>query len=55
MIPLELQCINCKNFIEKSNSCKAFPNGIDTEIMYGFIIHDKPLDGQAGTTVYEEK
>lgn len=39
--------------LTETNSCKAFPKGIPSEIAYGNNLHDKPLKDQGNSIVYE--
>jgi hypothetical protein len=43
------QCIDCKNFIEKTEEgiliCKAFPNGIPNDVFWNRIDHSENIDG----------
>lgn len=64
---LEPRCFirECKNFIgvewgdpakgeaEEHLVCKAFPDGIPSEISYGKNKHKRPLKGQTNEVVYE--
>lgn len=49
----EYMCQNCKNYKGK-NICKAFPDGIPSEIKFGRVKHTKPYDGDSGI-VFEWK
>lgn len=48
-------CFNCKHFNDDgSYTCKAFPQGIPDEIIFGGNDHEKPLDGQDNDFVFTE-
>ena len=50
------QCLDCKNFIDKSNDlfiCKAFPQGIPSDIFWNKISHTDPIDGDGGVRFQE--
>lgn len=63
---LEPTCFTrkCKHYIgviqpdgtemTETNSCKAFPEGIPSEIAYGNNKHLKPLKDQGNNIVYEK-
>ena len=38
----------------ETNACKAFPNGIPSEIAYGNNLHLKPLKDQGNDIVFEK-
>lgn len=46
------QCLDCKNFIEKTENgtfiCKAFPNGIPEDVFWNKIYHTENIDGDNG-------
>ena len=45
------QCIDCKNYffdIKDKHCCKAFPNGIDDDIFWNRILHDKEIENDNG-------
>ena len=51
------RCLSCKHFIkftQKELFCKAYPYGIPTKVWSFNFIHDRVLEGQIGTYVYEE-
>lgn len=35
-----IQCESCKHYNRGENNCKAFPNGVPTEILWGEIDED---------------
>ena len=43
------QCVDCKHYLgKKENSkhyCKAFPEGIPSDVFWSKITHDKPIEG----------
>lgn len=51
------QCVECKHYLgEKENGtdyCKAFPEGIPSDVFWSKIIHDKPIEGDHGI-LYEK-
>lgn len=44
------ECIGCKHFIDFSTppACKAFPEGIPSEIWHGFKKHHESYEGDHG-------
>jgi len=38
----------------ETNSCKAFPEGIPSEIAYGNNLHSRPLPGQKNDITFEK-
>lgn len=53
------RCLACKHFIEVTSDkmiiCKAYPKGVPNEVRSMKFTHDKVLEGQKGTFVYEER
>jgi len=62
------RCFRCKHFTIKEDPkdkesvlsfCPAFPDGIPKEIDRGLHsgteLHDKPIDGQVGDFIFEER
>lgn len=49
-----IQCVNCKHCNATEFICPAFPYGIPENILRNETIHDKVLDHQFGTIVFEE-
>lgn len=51
------QCIECKHYLGKKENdiryCKAFPDGIPSDVFLSKVIHDKPIEGDHGI-LYEE-
>ena len=41
-------CGFCKHFLAGQEQCKAFPNGIPTEILQGYNGHRQPYPGDHG-------
>ena len=46
------QCIDCKNFIGMNEKeeyyCKAFPEGISSEVFWNKISHKENIEGENG-------
>jgi len=49
-------CISCKHLRTNMVNafCKAFPNGIPDEIIFGISDHKKPLKDQKNDIVFEQ-
>lgn len=47
-----IQCISCKHYL-KSDTCKAYPNGIPTRFLYD-TDHEEVEPDQEGKFVFEE-
>lgn len=41
-------CSDCKHLNTDGTSCKAFPDGIPTEVLLGKFVHRKPYAGDHG-------
>jgi len=60
-MPKAMQCGKCKHRPKRSRSkgqknitwCSAYPNGIPRELFIEEVIHNKVLEGQVGTYIYE--
>lgn len=50
----QVSCWTCAHKNPKSNTCKAFPNGIPKAIANGSVTHEEPYPGDNGIT-YEPK
>mgnify|MGYP006865011989 CR=1 FL=1 len=44
---IRFQCVDCVH-LKKDLKCKAYPNGIPTEIIVGEHDHTKPFKGDGG-------
>ena len=46
------QCLDCKNFIGKKDNntfhCKAYPDGIQEDVFWNKINHEKNIEGDNG-------
>ncbi|MCL2074038.1 MAG: hypothetical protein FWH18_08960 [Marinilabiliaceae bacterium] len=51
----DISCYKCKHFRQWDYFCKAYPNGIPDELIYGKEKHTEVQTDQKGTTVFEEK
>ena len=54
------QCLFCKHLKNRSEpdnlpACKAFPEGIPVEVWNNEKKHNKPIEGQTGEYVFEQK
>lgn len=54
------KCLTCKHYIPvkkrgDDNTCLAFPGKIPLEILNENVIHDKIVEGQAGSYIYTRK
>lgn len=47
-----LICLKCKHYRRIDGGCDAFPNEIPEKILLENV-HDKPIDGQENTIVFE--
>jgi hypothetical protein len=52
-------CFTCKYLFDlteviNAHSCSAFPMGIPTEIIRGYVTHTDIIEGQVGDFVYEK-
>ena len=47
-----MNCITCKHY-RMNGACKAFPDRIPLFFISGEVPHDKVIDGQQGSTIYE--
>ena len=57
---MPIQCVTCQHFIvpdpaQDKITCKAFPDGIPTEILTSEVDHDHVVEGQARRFVWTEK
>jgi len=48
-------CLGCKHFRSRELACPAFPNGIPSDVLEGFLPHVEVLPGQRGAYVFEPK
>jgi hypothetical protein len=48
------KCDECKNYL-KRNTCKAFPDGIPSDILLNKIAHTQPTNQQDNDIVFEPK
>ena len=48
-------CLGCKHFQSRKLACPAFPNGIPSDVLEGFLPHVEVLPGQKGAYVFEPK
>lgn len=50
-----VSCLYCRQLKQEGiiALCVAFPRGIPIAVVSGEVIHDKILEGQIGTTVFE--
>lgn len=51
----DLICLQCKNYVVKENTCKAFETEIPYEIYVGLNDHSEPLPDQKNDIVFEAK
>lgn len=57
---MPLQCVTCQHFIipdprDEKFVCKAFPEGIPTEILTSEQDHDHVVEGQVGDYVWKKR
>lgn len=52
-IDTEHICRYCIHYDDSDVSCKAYPDGILTDIITGKVIHNKILEGQEGDYIFE--
>ncbi len=45
-----MQCILCERFLgdTENPTCEAFPNGIESDVYWGRVLHDVPLENDNG-------
>jgi len=48
-------CLGCKHFQSRKLTCPAFPNGIPSDVLEGFLPHVEVLPDQKGAYVFEPK
>ena len=48
-------CLGCKHFQSRKLACPAFPDGIPSDVLEGFLPHVEVLPGQKGAYVFEPK
>lgn len=46
------QCLDCKNYIEKTEEgifvCRAYPEGIPDRLFWNKVYHTEPVEGDGG-------
>ena len=48
-------CLGCKHFRSRKLACPAFPNGIPSDVLEGFLPHVEILPDQKGAYIFEPK